>query len=114
MTDHPTGPNGAPPAWPAYRPQDRLVAPVRPYAQLWRTLVGCLMIIVIVIGLNAVLRALLQPLLPADWFADLAFGRLPGPTLILLASFGFLSVAALAATFKIQLPPEPHLHYRTS
>lgn len=90
---------------PAYAAHDRLVAPVRPRSELWRLLLGMVLITVIIFGLNTVLHSLVRALAPAAWYADLFSGHRPGPTLLLLASFGFMTLATMATVSLLQQRP---------
>lgn len=86
----------------AYRAHERLVAPGRAGAALWRLLAGVGLIAVITFGLNAALQALLFAVAPAAWLADFATGTLPGPLLILLGSFACVIVGVMVAARQLQ------------
>ncbi|MDK3017657.1 CPBP family intramembrane glutamic endopeptidase [Pseudodonghicola flavimaris] len=88
-----------------YAAHDRLIAPLRPRAQIWRLLAGLVLIAVVIFGLNSLLHAAVRDLAPPEWYGDLFHGRLPGPTLILLASFGFMTIASMAAANLLQNRP---------
>lgn len=85
-----------------YAAHEVLVAPGRAHAALWRLLVGLVLIVVITFGLNAVLQAVVQAIAPIGWAADLATGHRPGPLLILLGSFGFVTIAVFVAAQLLQ------------
>ncbi len=85
-----------------YAAHEVLVAPGRAHAALWRLLVGLVLIVVITFGLNAVLQAVVQVIAPIGWAADLATGHRPGPLLILLGSFGFVTIAVFVAAQLLQ------------
>lgn len=85
-----------------YAAHELLVAPARPRPEIWRLLLGLVLIVVIVFGLNTTLRAAVAALAPADWVEDLLYGRLPGPTLLLLGSFSFLIIGTMVAAQLLQ------------
>lgn len=85
-----------------YAAHEVLVAPGRAHAALWRLLAGVVLIVVIAFGLNAVLQAVVQAIAPIGWAADLATGHRPGPLLILLGSFGFVTIAVFVAAQLVQ------------
>lgn len=85
-----------------YAAHETLVAPARPGAALWRLLLGLGVAAVIIFGLNSVLQMAVIALAPVGWAADLVAGHRPGPMLILLGSFGFVTIAVFAAAHLVQ------------
>ncbi len=85
-----------------YAAHEMLVAPARPGRALWRLFAGVVLAAVIVLGLNAVLQAVVFSVAPIGWAADLATGHRPGSMLILLGSFGFVIVGVFAAAHLVQ------------
>jgi len=90
MTDHP------------YAAHETLVAPARRGAALWRLLLGLALVAVITFGLNTVVHAVVVAVAPIGWAADLVTGHRPGPMLILLGSFGIVTIAVFAAAHLVQ------------
>ncbi|GHG81799.1 CPBP family intramembrane glutamic endopeptidase [Pseudodonghicola xiamenensis] len=89
----------------AYAEHALLVEPIRSRRELWRLLLGGVLILVIIFGLNSLFYNLVRTLAPAAWYADLFTGHLPGPTLLMLASFGFMTLATLVAANLLQKRP---------
>lgn len=86
-----------------YAAHDRLIAPVRPHSQIWRLLAGLMLVAVISFGLNSALRAVLLAWDAPYWNEALrGQGNEPVPLLVLLGSFGFVTIGALVAAQVIQ------------
>ena len=81
---------------PAYRAHERLVAPARAACQPWRLLAGLVLIAVLSFGLNSLLHDLLGTLAPGRWRgSEVLKGNAPGPMLVLLGGFGFVTLATM-------------------
>lgn len=90
-----------------YAAHDRLIAPARPHPQLWRLAVGLLLIAAVSFGLNSALSALLMAWDAPYWAAQLTSGQgnSPLPLLVLLGSFGFVTLGVFLAARLIQKRP---------
>ena len=92
----------------AYRPHDAFVAPARARPELWRLIAGIVVIAAVLFGLSSALRAVLFALAPDTLYAELEMaegaGTTPASALILLSSFAFMALGAVAAAH--------HLHGR--
>ncbi len=85
---------------PAYRPLAAFVAPALPRAQLWRTVLGMMLVLAIYalsfLGLFALLYLRYGPMISQGIFFAMASGRTPGAMLLLLVSFAGLGLAPMA------------------
>lgn len=86
----------------AYDWHEGLVAPGRAHGQLWRLIAGLILIVIITLGLNASLLAALTTLMPLEWLAGLQSGSKPGQLLVLLSTFGFITIAVAVAARQLQ------------
>ncbi|MGD9866193.1 MAG: lysostaphin resistance A-like protein [Pseudodonghicola sp.] len=85
-----------------YAAHELLVAPARSRPEIWRLLLGFVLIAMIVFGLNTALRVAVTALASPEWAKDLGAGRRPGTTLLLLGSFGFLTLATMVVAHLLQ------------
>ncbi|WP_037313261.1 CPBP family intramembrane glutamic endopeptidase [Ruegeria halocynthiae] len=85
-----------------YAAHERLVAQVRSQPELWRLLVGLVVIGVTVTVLNMVLIALVAGLASDDWKQSFMAGSSPVAMLVLLASFGFVTLGVAVAARLLQ------------
>ncbi|KPD13311.1 CPBP family intramembrane glutamic endopeptidase [Phaeobacter sp. 11ANDIMAR09] len=83
---------------PVYPAHEALVAPGRSRPEVWRLLLGLGVIVLVSYGLNLVTFLGLLRITSLEWLIALEQGRTPLALLILLATFGFLTLGvALAA-----------------
>ncbi|WP_333685154.1 CPBP family intramembrane glutamic endopeptidase [Pontibaca methylaminivorans] len=82
-----------------YGAHDRLTAPLRPRAQIWRFLLGLGLIGAVTFALNRGLLMLLLALDEPFWSAALIGGpgNAPLPLLVMLGSFGFVTIGVWIA-----------------
>ena len=87
-----------------YSAHEILVAPARRYPQLWRLVVGLFLAAVIAIILSRTVQTILVSVFPGLARQPEAFvtGNAPAALLILLSSFGFVSVGVLVAAKVMQ------------
>lgn len=90
----------------AYASHELLVRSVRRYPELWRLLLGFLIIVLFVTILNAVFFAVVESLAPPGWAASVTQGATPLALLIVLASFAFaiMGVALVARRLQHRAP----------
>ncbi|MFW8633443.1 CPBP family intramembrane glutamic endopeptidase [Cribrihabitans pelagius] len=81
----------------SYRAHEALVSAARERPQLWRLMLGLLLVALISFGLTVVLQAAVTELFPGPWLDGLADGSNPAAMLVLLGSFGFLALGVAAA-----------------
>lgn len=86
----------------AYAAHEALVAPVRTHAALWRLFGGVALVVATVVALNLVLFAAVVGLAPPDQVAGFQSGASPVAVLILLFSFGFVTLAVALAVRQFQ------------
>jgi len=86
----------------AYPAHEALVAPGRSKQQLWRLLLGLGMIAAVSYALNLMLFLTLLRFTSLDWLIALEQGSTPLALLILLASFGFLTLGVGLAAGLLQ------------
>jgi len=86
----------------AYSAHEQLVQSVRANPELWRLLVGLVLIAVVVTGMNLVLFALVAGLGSQVWAGDLLSGSSPAAMIVLLASFGFITLGVALAARRLQ------------
>ncbi|WP_170480099.1 CPBP family intramembrane glutamic endopeptidase [Ruegeria arenilitoris] len=102
----------------AYSSHEQLVKAVRSYPELWRLLVGLLIIVIVVTLLNAVLFSTIASIAPLGWGDALQHGSTPLAVLIVLTSFIFtiFSVALVARRLQHRPPMtvvgQPSLAFR--
>jgi membrane protease YdiL (CAAX protease family) len=82
----------------AYDPHELLVQPARPYAQLWRLVLGLALVVGLSFGFFLVLGGVLAVFLPVSWMDGLIHGNTPGQLIILLGAFGSLTLSVGAAS----------------
>lgn len=87
---------------PAYSAHERLVQSVRAKPELWRLLVGLAIIAVVVTGLNLVLFATVAGLGSYEWTESFLSGSSPMAMVVLLASFGFVTLGVALAARQLQ------------
>ncbi|WP_368039900.1 lysostaphin resistance A-like protein [Ruegeria atlantica] len=85
-----------------YAPHERLVAPARTRPELWRLLVGLAIVGVVGILLNFLLFGLVAGLVSVEWAQNLLTGASPVALLVLLASFGFITLGVSIAARRLQ------------
>jgi hypothetical protein len=94
----------------AYAPHDAFVAPARARPEIWRLIAGLVVAAAVLFGLSSALRGVLYALAPDTLYAELAMeggtGTTPASALILLGSFAFMALGAIAAAH--------HLHGRSA
>ncbi|AXT35931.1 CPBP family intramembrane metalloprotease [Phaeobacter sp. LSS9] len=88
------------PERPAYAAHDLLVDPARSAPQLWRLLLGLLLIGVLTYALTAVAVQTLIAAFPGTWVRDLPAGGSPVAMLVLLSSFLCVTIA-VACTLRL-------------
>ena len=85
-----------------YRPHQTYFAAVRPRSELWRTMLGSVIVIIGYVGLLVLfvvyLRSHYGGLIAAGLYASMARGATPGAMILLLLSFLALAAAVLAVT----------------
>lgn len=84
---------------PAYRAHETLVAPARRTPEIWRLLAGLLLTTAVAVALSRVLQAALLVLLPDLDIAspDFALGNTPISLIVLLTSFGCVTIGVMVA-----------------
>lgn len=87
-----------------YAPHERLVAPARRHPEIWRLIAGLLLATAIAILLSRVAQAVLFGLAPRLLQSPQAFqeGNTPVSLLVLLGSFGFVSLGVMFAARIVQ------------
>ncbi|OIQ43980.1 MAG: CAAX protease [Roseobacter sp. MedPE-SW] len=86
----------------AYSAHEALVAPGRPRPQLWRLLLGLCVIAAVSYALNLVVFAVLLEFTSVAWLVSLEHGDTPVALLIILATFGFLTLGVGLAAGLLQ------------
>lgn len=86
----------------AYSAHEALVAPGRSKPQLWRLPLGLGLIAAVSYLLNTIVFSLLLSVTPDSWLTGLAQGATPTAMLLLLGSFGFLTLGADLAARVLQ------------
>ena len=82
----------------SYRAHEALVRFARAQPELWRLLLGLVLVAAVSLAMTAALQQLVAGLFPGVWLQGLTDGSTPGAMLVLLGSFGFLALGvALAA-----------------
>ncbi len=87
---------------PAYSAHEHLIAPARPFATLWRLVAAALIIALVVMAGNLTLFNLLFVLVSESWADTLLSGGDAGSMLVLLASFGFVTLGVTVAARLLQ------------
>ncbi|MFP4237701.1 CPBP family intramembrane glutamic endopeptidase [Rhodosalinus sp.] len=94
----------------AYAPHDAFVAPARARPEVWRLVAGLVVVGAVLFGLSSAMRAVLYALAPDTLYAELSMdggtGTTPASALVLLGSFAFMALGAIAAAH--------HLHGRSA
>ncbi|WIY26633.1 CPBP family intramembrane glutamic endopeptidase [Parasedimentitalea psychrophila] len=85
-----------------YAAQEALVSGARNRAQLWRLILGLLVIIGVGFLLYSLAYSLLASLFPGPWLAGLQDGSNPPAMLALLGGFGFVIVGVTVAAWLMQ------------
>lgn len=85
-----------------YDPHEALVRPARPYAQLWRLLLGLLVVVGLSFASFAAMAAAFALFMPFDWVDGLIDGNTPGQLIVILGGFGFLTLATGVAVRALQ------------
>ncbi|WP_170559598.1 CPBP family intramembrane glutamic endopeptidase [Ruegeria atlantica] len=85
-----------------YAAHERLVAPSRAQPELWRLLVGLIIVGAVGILLNFFLFGLVAGLGSVEWAQNLLTGASPVALLVLLASFGFITLGVSIAAKRLQ------------
>ncbi|KIC22053.1 CPBP family intramembrane glutamic endopeptidase [Leisingera sp. ANG-Vp] len=80
-----------------YRAHEALVRFARARPELWRLLLGLLLVASVSFAMTAALQVTLAGLFPGAWLQGLADGSNPGAMLVLLGSFAFLSLGVAMA-----------------
>ncbi|MEX0302076.1 MAG: lysostaphin resistance A-like protein [Leisingera sp.] len=81
----------------SYRAHEALVRFARPQPELWRLLLGLLLVASVSFAMTAALQVIVAGLFPGAWLQGLADGSNPGSMLVLLGSFAFLSLGVAMA-----------------
>ncbi|GGH28181.1 hypothetical protein SAMN05444007_104203 [Cribrihabitans marinus] len=81
----------------AYAAHERLVAPVRARPQLWRLLAGLGVMAAVVLAMNALVLIAIETAVPPGRRAAMLAGHSPQGMIILLASFGFVTLGVAVA-----------------
>lgn len=85
-----------------YAAHKRLVADARAHPEIWRLFVGLVVVGVLVSALNLILFATIAGLAPQAWSAGMPDGSSPSTVLILLSSFGFVTLGVAVAARLLQ------------
>ncbi|MBI6629364.1 CPBP family intramembrane glutamic endopeptidase [Pontibaca salina] len=87
-----------------YVAHDQLIAPARRHPQLWRLGIGLVLIAAVSFGLNSTLSALLMAWNASYWAAQFrsGLGNSPLPLLVMLGSFGFVTLGVFVAARLLQ------------
>ena len=86
----------------AYAPHEHLVAEARPYPEIWRLLVGLVVVTAVVLALNAALFIVVASLGPPQWVAEFLIGATPVSLLVVLSSFAFTTLGVALAAWQLQ------------
>ncbi|MES0824906.1 CPBP family intramembrane glutamic endopeptidase [Ruegeria sp. SCP11] len=86
----------------AYSAHEQLVRDARARPELWRLVVGLVIILALYIALNSVLFAVVGGLVSPEQAQGLLRGTSPFATLVLLISFGFLTLGVAIAAWQLQ------------
>jgi len=87
---------------PRYTAHEALVTPARARPQLWRLVLGLIVVIAVVILLSSLAHTIIGNLFPGPWMAGLQDGSNPPAMLVLLGGFGFAIVGAAVAARILQ------------
>lgn len=88
--------------FPGYAAHEALVAPGRSKPQLWRLLLGLGLIAAVSYLMNTIVFSILLALMPDSWLAGLVLGATPSAMLLLLLTFGFLTLGTDLAARVLQ------------
>lgn len=80
-----------------YRAHEAMVRFARAQPQLWRLLLGLVLVAAVSFAMTAALQVTVAELFPGAWLQGLADGSNPGAMLVLLGSFAFLSLGVAMA-----------------
>lgn len=86
----------------AYSAHDHLVETARGKPEIWRLLLGLLLVAVLVSVLNMVFFTVVAGMGPENWAQTLLLGGSPLALLLLLASFGFIILGVAVAARQVQ------------
>ncbi|WP_170763153.1 CPBP family intramembrane glutamic endopeptidase [Ruegeria lacuscaerulensis] len=86
----------------AYSAHEQLVQSVRAKPELWRLLVGLVIIAVVVTSMNLALFASVAGLGSYDWAESLLSGSSPAAMIVLLSSFSFVTLGVALAARQLQ------------
>ncbi len=86
----------------AYAAHEHLVRDARARPDLWRLLVGLVIVCALYLAANAVLFAVVGALIPPSQAQGFLRGTSPVATFVLLASFGFLTIGVAIAAKQMQ------------
>ncbi len=89
----------------AYSAHEQLVRDARARPELWRLVIGLVIILALYIALNSVLFAVVGGLVSPEQAQGLLRGTSPFATLVLLISFGFLTLGVAIAAWQLQRRP---------
>ncbi|QDI77820.1 MULTISPECIES: CPBP family intramembrane glutamic endopeptidase [Leisingera] len=81
----------------SYRAHEALVRFARVQPQLWRLMLGLVLVAAVSFAMTAALQVTVAGLFPGAWLQGLADGSNPGAMLVLLGSFAFLSLGVAMA-----------------
>ncbi|KIC10622.1 CAAX protease [Leisingera sp. ANG-M1] len=81
----------------SYRAHEALVRFARQQPELWRLLLGLVLVAAVSLAMTAALQTAVAGLFPGAWLQGLADGSTPGAMLVLLGSFAFLSLGVAMA-----------------
>ncbi len=86
----------------AYAAHEGLVAPARRYPELWRLVLGLVLVAAVAIFFNSILQSALATAWPEFRPGGLPAGSRPGPMLALLGGFAFLTLGTFLAARVLQ------------
>ncbi|NIZ60331.1 CPBP family intramembrane metalloprotease domain-containing protein [Sedimentitalea sp. CY04] len=87
---------------PRYTAHEALVTAARVRPQLWRLVLGLIVVIAVVILLSSLAHTIIGNLFPGPWMAGLQDGSNPAAMLVLLGGFGFAIVGVSVAARILQ------------
>ncbi len=89
----------------AYSAHEQLISDARARPELWRLLAGLVIVMALYLALNSVLFALIGGLIPSSEVEGFLLGTSTSGALLLLASFGFLTLGVAVAARVMQHRP---------
>ena len=87
---------------PRYTAHETLVSTARAHPQLWRLVLGLIVVIAVIILLSSLAHTTIGNLFPSPWIAGLQDGSNPAAMLVLLGGFGFAIVGVSVAARILQ------------